>query len=151
MESFHSSRVNVEYRDGVTETKPIEGRKYTMTHSDDTAELYVTVGKSYAKDKIGPLRDEVLLEFQQQDDQLQLIGAVLIDAEHMNWDSEKRNQIFLREMSTALKAIRYADNTLFEQNPMLDEIPIYLWFQSTKEEYNQLYDFGTMREYKTEE
>lgn len=151
MDSFNSSRVNPEFRDGVNAMRPVEGRKYTMTHSDDTAELFVTIGKKYAKDKIGPLRDEVLLGFERRNNQMQLFGSVLIDSRYMDWDSNIRNEIFLREMPTALKAIRYADRELFEQYPMLDKVPIYIWFQSTDKKYNILYDFGTMQQYVTEE
>lgn len=147
---FNSSRLHVEYRDGVTSTAPIVSRKYTMTHSDDTAELYVTIGRKYAEDKIGPLRDEVLLEFQKNNHQLQLFGTVLIDDYEGEWNSKQRNDIFLREMPTALMAIRHADRELFETFPLLDSIPVYLWFQSTKNEYNKIYDFGTMKDYRTE-
>lgn len=150
MKPFEPSRLHVEYRDHVSKTSPVWSRKYTMTHSDDTAELYVTIGQNYAKDKIGPLRDEVLLRFGRHEDQLKLLGSVLIDVEGTTSNAEKRNEIFLREMPTALQAIRYADASLYEQHPQLDEIPILIWFQSNNEKYNKLYDFGTMKDYRKE-
>lgn len=148
MKTFDPTRVNVEFRNGIQAVKPILGRKYTMTHSDDTAELFVTIGTDFAEEKIGPLRDEVLLQFQEKDGRLQLFGSVLIDDDINAQDSKKRNEIFLREMPTALQAIRYADRRLYDRHPMLDTIPIYIWFQSEKEEYNKLYHVGTMQEYR---
>ncbi len=149
MRPFDSSKVNVEYRDHTNQYKPVLGRKYTMTHSDDTAELFVTIGRKYAMDKIIPMRDEVLLEFREKDGKLQLFGTVLVDGEGVGVgrNAEKRNNIFLREMPIALQAIRYADRTLFECHKELDHVPIYIWFKSDYPEYNQLYDFGTMKDY----
>ena len=59
MERFNPDKLFVEFRD-VTPTYPLLGRKYTQTHSDVTADLFVTIGLRYAFDKINPTRDEVL-------------------------------------------------------------------------------------------
>ena len=48
----------------VTATEPIIGRKYTLTHSDITADLFLTIGLEYAYDEISEMRDEVLAEWQ---------------------------------------------------------------------------------------
>lgn len=155
MQPFDASRVHVEYRDGVTRRSPLKGRKYTVTHSDDTGELYVTVGLTHAIDKVGPLRDEVFLDFELNGRQPAFYGTVLIDSANLPEeskkfvkDSQKRTDIFLREMPIALRAIRSADRQLFEQIPKLDTIPVYIWFQSDSNTYNKLYDFGTMADYK---
>lgn len=148
MKSFDPSRINVEFRDGVTAIQPVVGRKYTLTHSDETAEIFVTIGSKYAEDKIGPLRDEVLLTLQRKNRQLEFFGTVLVDTLSQSWDASKRSEIFLREMPTALEAIRYVDRDFFEHYPGLDHIPIYIWFKSIQKEYNMLYDFGTMKDYK---
>ena len=148
MKRIDTNKVVTEYRDQVTQTMPIYNRKYTMTHSDDTATMFVTIGTQVAQDKIESMRDEVMLTILYYNGQLQFFGTVLIDDPPSGGlGAEKRNEIFLREMSTALQAIRYGDRKLFEQYPMLDDIPVYIWFQSQDEKYNKLYDFGKMRDY----
>lgn len=147
MKSIDPSRVEVEYRDNVSESMPILDRRYTVTHSDDTGVLYVTIGETFAEDKIGPTRDEVLLSFYQQDDKLYIVGSVLLDSDNPNFDTERRNEIFVREMPIALQAVRYADRAFFESMPMLDQLPVYIWFESTQDEYNRLQDFGIMNDY----
>ena len=64
MSKFNSERLSVEYRNGVTATEPIIPRHYTLTHSDLTGELFLTIGTQFAWDKVNPdMRDEVLGEW----------------------------------------------------------------------------------------
>ena len=148
MKKIDRGKVNVEFRDGVMPLGPICERKYTMTHSDETADLFVTIGNEYAMDKMNELRDEVLLTFEYTPRGIVLAGEVIVDGRGISGDAETRNGIFARELSTALQAIRYADDEFFKVNPALDDIPIYIWFRSDDPVYNKLYDYGTMSEYK---
>ncbi len=147
MYTFDSSRVNVQFRNGVTATRPVVGRKYTLTHSDETGELFVTIGTKYAEDKVGAMRDEVRLGLVNKDNDLHLFGMVLISGEGIDRGAKKRTEIFLKEMPLALQAIRYADSKLYKRWPRLDKVPIRIWFKSNEEEYNKLYEFGTMSDY----
>ena len=52
-------KVFVQYRDKMIPYKPVMGRKYTITHSDTTAQLFVFVSENYAEDQITKMRDEV--------------------------------------------------------------------------------------------
>lgn len=63
MGKLNPEKLFVEYRPGVTATEPVMGRKYTLTHSDETADLFLTIGLEYAYDKINKMRDEVLAEW----------------------------------------------------------------------------------------
>ncbi len=63
MSKLNTDKLSVEFRNGVTSTEPILGRRYTLTHSDITAELFLTIGSAYAYDKINATRDEVLGEW----------------------------------------------------------------------------------------
>lgn len=61
MVAFDSNRLTVEYRDGAWMTAPIISRSHTLTHSDFTGQLFLTIGTQFAWDKVDPiLRDEVL-------------------------------------------------------------------------------------------
>ena len=41
---FNVKQTTSEFRDGVTDEHPIVGRKYTITHSDETAIIDVVIG-----------------------------------------------------------------------------------------------------------
>lgn len=146
--SYYRRQVFIEFRELVTPLMPLRDRKYTMTHSDETGDLFVTVATMFAEDKVGPTRDEVRLEWSTIKDMPILYGEVLIDGEGISPDkSEVRDNIFKREMPLALQAIYHADEQLFNANPELKNTPVLIHFISSQASYNKLYSFGTIGEY----
>lgn len=148
MASYGASKVSAEFRDGVKYSEPILGRKYTVTHSDDTTELFVTIGKKYAKDKFGPLRDQVLLEFKCCCGKLILKGRVELDLPGGGITTKQRSDIFMREMNVALSGIKTADRELFKTCSSLNKCPILIDFRSKDSGYHRELCFGTMSDYK---
>ncbi len=148
MKKINLNKVFTEYRDQILPTSPIKDRKYTITHSDETGDLFVTIGLKYAEDQITPIRDEVKLNWRIYNKKLFLYGEVLVDGAHLKGNEIIRNAIFIKEMPTALQAARYADQALFEKYPQLDHIPIYIQFYSKRPEFNKLRYFGTMKRYR---
>lgn len=63
MKRLNPDKLYVEFRTGVTAIEPAIGRKYTLTHSDITADLFLTIGLQFAYDKVNAMRDEVLGEW----------------------------------------------------------------------------------------
>ena len=58
---FIPKRPPVEYRNGVSTTEPIIPRNHTLTHSDLTGEIFLTIGTQFTWDKVNTdLRDEVI-------------------------------------------------------------------------------------------
>lgn len=150
MNRLDPDRLYVEYR-GVTPVFPIIPRKYTLTHSDVTAELFLTIGIDYAFDKITSMRDEVLGRWIENTVPYSIYyfyGSVYIDGEFGAVRAAIRNSIFIRELPQALEAIRYGDNRLFLDSPYLDKTPIYIYFQSTLADYNRTEYWGTFNDYK---
>ena len=66
MKILDPKRVFVQYRDNMQPNEPIIHRKYTITHSDTTGELFVFIGNEYAEDQVGELRDEVRLSWEKR-------------------------------------------------------------------------------------
>ena len=110
LNNFNPEKLSVEYMDGITATGPVIPRNYTLTHSDLTGDLFLTIGIHYAWDKINPMRDEVLGEWKQTGGSLYYCVYLHIDQGQYNQNkSAKRNEIFRRELPLALTAIRYGD------------------------------------------
>lgn len=148
MEKLNPDKLFVELRPGVTQTEPIIGRKYTLTHSDLTADLFLTIGLQFAYDKINALRDEVLAEWRIYNGIPILYVYVYVDGKFGPINSAVRNAIFRRELPLALEAIRYGDNEFFVAHPELDNASIWIRFDSTNPEYNRFENWGTPEEYK---
>lgn len=136
----------VTYRDGIKEKKRIVGRKYTLTHSDLTGELFLTVGTEYAIDRITSLRDEVLGTFR-NDCGLYYYVYVLIDDPTEEGRTSIRDRIFREELPGALRAIRLGDRSLFQEYPELDDVPIWIYFDSNEEQWEAYEYYGSFRQY----
>lgn len=147
MKNLSPSKVFVQYRDKMRPNNPVTNRKYTITHSDTTAELFVFVSENYAEDKIADMRDEVRITWLHNEKGIVLIGSVLIDGEGIVGNEYIRNKIFYDEMPTALQALRQADRFLFDNYPYLDTAPIYIHFVSSNPKYDKTYNFGYIGDY----
>ncbi|MBN9654745.1 staygreen family protein [Halobacillus sp. GSS1] len=148
MKRLDPDKLFVEFRPGVTKNTPLLGRKYTLTHSDITAELFLTLGLSYAYDKITQMRDEVLAEWRIENGRPYLYIYVYVDGQYGSDQSAVRNAIFRSELPLALEAIRYGDRYFFEAYPELDHAPILIRFDSTDPRYNRYEYWGTPKDYK---
>lgn len=147
MERLNPEKLYVTYGVGVTTTEPVIGRKYTLTHSDITANLFLTIGLEYAYDKINKMRDEVLAEWQTYEGNAFLYVYVYV-GQYGPEITAIRDTIFRRELPLALEAIRYGDAELFTEHPQLDNAPIWIYFDSTNQDYNKFEYWGTPKEYK---
>lgn len=148
MGKLNPEKLYVEYRRGATPTEPVIGRKYTLTHSDITADLFLTIGPEYAYDKINEMRDEVLAEWRMHNGCLFLYVYVYVDGQFGPVVSAIRNAIFRRELPLALEAIIYGDRKFFAAHPDLSNAPICIHFDSTNPEYNRFEYWGTPKDYK---
>lgn len=147
LKRLNPCKLYVEFRNGVTITEPIIGRKYTLTHSDITANLFLTVGLQFAFDKVNAMRDEVLAEWRTNQESPILYVYVYVDGQFGPMVSAVRNAVFRRELPLALEAIRYGDRNFFAVHSDLDNSPIWIHFDSTNPEYNRLEYWGTPNDY----
>lgn len=148
MRELNPLKVFVQYRDRMKPYEPVLGRRYTITHSDTTAELYVFVAENYAEDQITKMRDEVRIAWEQSRRGLALIGSVIVDGKGAAGNSYIRNMIFYKEMPTALQALRQADRFLFEKETDLDNTPVFIHFISNNPAFDKTYDFGVIGNYR---
>ena len=148
MRELNPQKVFVQYRDIMKPYEPVISRKYTITHSDTTAELFVFVAENYAEDQVTKMHDEVRVAWEQTKKGLALIGSVIVDGKDVSGNAYIRNKIFLNEMPTALQALRQADRFLFNKEPALDNTPIFIHFISSNPAYDKTYNFKVIGNYK---
>ncbi|WP_268055884.1 staygreen family protein [Clostridium estertheticum] len=148
MSKFNTDMLHVNFAMGTGETKPIIPRKYTLTHSDVTGELFLTIAAKYDYDKITDMRDEVLAEWTMINSKYALMVNVMVDKEQNPIMSAVRNSILTKELPLALSALRYGDREFFRKNPSLDKAPIYVKFNSVYPTFNRLELWGTPLDYK---
>lgn len=145
---FNPNKLYVEFRDGVTFTEPLINRCYTLTHSDLTANLFLTIVLSFAIDKMNAMNDEVLGEWALTESSFIYNIYLDVDGQYNNHATiAKRNDIFRRELPLALEAIRYGDRLLFLSHPELNICPILVYFISIDPQFNKIENWGTFSNY----
>ena len=149
MSKFNPEKLTVEYRNGVNAWGPIIPRHHTLTHSDFTGELFLTMGTQFAWDKINTdLRDEVIGEWKYNTNYLYYNVYLLINKEEHDVNAAtRRNEIFRRELPLALTAIHYGDRFLFDLYPNLNYLPIIVTFMSTYPQFVKQENLGTFSNY----
>lgn len=147
MKKLNPAKLTTTFR-GVTPIDPVIPRRYTLTHSDITAQLFLTIGLHFAFDEIGPMRDEVMGEWCEIATSYIFYAHVQVDTEFENKAiSATRYKVFKREMPLALEAIRFGDQTFFKYHSALDYIPIWIHFHSIFPEFNVIEYWGTLIKY----
>lgn len=151
MSKFDPSMLNVTYFPPATPFKPVDERKYTLTHSDVTGELFLTIGYCYDYDAVNSkFRDEVLAEWKPVMGQYTLLGKLYVtNGEFDENYALIRFHIFQKELPLALTAMVYGDQKFYQNYPWLLDSPIYIQFESSYPQYNQYMYFGTPRYYLT--
>jgi len=153
MSRFRPEKLHIDYLSGVTLEAPATPRRYTLTHSDLTGDLFLSIGADYNRKQISGLytrvmRDEVLAEWKEDEDGLALhvychVSGGLVFG-RANW----RESIFRSEMPLVLETIRHGDSRFFEANPELDESPIFIHFQSSKRNHSKIEAWGTPADFR---
>ena len=73
MSHLNPNKLQVEFKVGAAQDGPLQARAYTLTHSDSTGDLFLTVAQQYNLPQISGwytrlMRDEVLAQWDNADD-----------------------------------------------------------------------------------
>jgi hypothetical protein len=149
MNHLQPEQLHVDFGDNISLYAPTAGRKYTLTHSDETGDLYLHIGPSFALGRLTSMRDEVLAEWKQVKQTLILFVYVYVGNASIGKEAnERRKRIFEKELPLALEAIRFGDRQLFQAHPPLDFSPILVHFTSEYPAFNTTDDYGSPYMYK---
>jgi hypothetical protein len=153
MTRLDPKKLHVSYLSGAAPDKFSLPRRYTLTHSDTTGQLFLSTGDRYNKRQISGLytrlmRDEVLAELVQDKGCLELRVYCHVSGGLVIGTAKWRNDILHAELPLVMEAIRFADRTLLNSNPNLDMTPVKVFFQSSSPRYNRIEDWGVIGDYK---
>ena len=153
MKRLNPDKLHVTYLAGATPDELIVPRCYTLTHSDITGELFLSIGGEFNKQQISKLytrlmREEVLVELSQDVDNLVFRVYCHVSGGFVVGTAKWRYNIFKSELPLVLESIRYGERFIFEQEPKLDTIPVFIHFSSKNTRFNKVENWGTMSEYK---
>jgi magnesium dechelatase len=130
-------------------------RRYTLTHSDITGDLFLSIGMGYAHNQISGLytrlmRDEVLAEWLEDEKGPALHVYCHVSGGPAVGSARWRYEILQNHMRQVLQAFRCGDRPLFDERPDLDKAHVYVHFNSNQSRYNQVQDWGKLETYRLE-
>jgi hypothetical protein len=128
-------------------------RRYTLTHSDRTGELFLSIGADYNKKQISGMytrfmRDEVLAELAGHEENPEFYVYCHVSGGLVLGTASWRYNIFQSELRLVLEGFRYGDRILFEKIPALDDVSIMVRFKSNKSKYDKTENWGIFRDYR---
>ncbi len=148
MSKFIPEKLNVEFKDIISVKEPIIPRKYTLTHSDETGDLFLTIGSEYDYEKINPLRDEALATWIKEEEEYIFDVIVEVDGGQDFSKVVIRDKIFREELPLALKAMIYGDEIFLDTHEELNNSKVRIYFKSQYPEFNLVEVWGRISDYK---
>ena len=152
MGRLNPDKLHVSYLNGTSPASLEIPRLYTLTHSDRTGKLFLSIGLRYDMKVVSRLytrlmRDEVLAELQNNEGSLEFRVHCHVSGGFVLGGAGWRYNILHSELPLALEAIRHGDRLLFEKNPELDHAPVYVHFHSVKKRYNNVEHWGNLADF----
>jgi hypothetical protein len=148
MSNINPQKLHVQFAEGMQDPTKFIPRCYTLTHSDRTGELFLTVAPAYDLAQISGwytklMRDEVVGEWQAGDcPSLHLHchvsgGLVLGSA---RW----RDAIFQQHLPMVLDAVCYGDRGFLQAHPELHSAAIQIHFHARQAALNRVETWGVV-------
>ncbi len=153
MGQLNPEKLRVNYSIGVIHETPTLSRRYTLTHSDLTGALFLSIGSDYNYEQISGLRtramrDEVLAEWKEDVNGLSLHAYCHVSGGIVFGRASWRESIFRNEMPLVLETLRYGDREFFKANPEPDNSPVFIHFQLSKGNKSTIEAWGTLADFR---
>jgi hypothetical protein len=152
MTHLNPNLLHVEFIGGANKTGPLSPRVYTLTHSDITGELFLTIGKEINFPQIEGIytrlmRDEVLAEWEfSKPASLHVFchvsGGLVFGTPGM------RYRIFRYHMPMVLEAFCYGDRMLLKEYPELAQGRVIVHFLAWHKRFDKDEVWGVMEDYQ---
>lgn len=156
MSRLRPQKVHVDFISPITSDGPVCPRFYTLTHSDRTGDLFLTVGPRINREQIRGwwtrfLRDEVLAEWNLTGNAISLHVHCHVSGGIAIGPAAWRDSIFRKELPLVLEALRFGDRMLFKSHRELDDSPIVVHFHASRSSYERVEKWGVPAHYRIEE
>lgn len=151
MSKFIPEKLFIDFKDNVDINTENKDRKYTLTHSDVTVDLFLTIGRKYDYEKTNETRDEVLAEWKIIDGRNILSVYLQVSLDQSLTKTIIRDKVFREELPLALNAIVYGEKDFLNENPELYKATVIINFKSEISKYNKVEEWGIVADYLKEE
>ena len=156
MSRLDPHKLHVRFAPAASPGGPVTPRRYTLTHSDVTGDLFLTIGLTYDRQQIGGwytrfMRDEVVAEWLEEGTGYALHVHCHVSGGLVFGRAGVRDAIFRRELPLVLESFRFGDRRLFEVHPELDQASIRVWFHAARSRYDRTESWGVLADYRPDD
>ena len=145
---FNPDNLETTFVEPMTPFGPIENRKYTLTHSDETSMMFLTIADFHDYNAINKdMRDELLGSWKISEDDSYRIYFYAYVGETDFISASIKYGAFKYHMKLALEAIFYGDRDLFIKNPNLLNTPVFVKFDSSIPMFDNYESYGYVKDY----
>ena len=149
---LNPDKLHTTFTQGTLPDKFTLPRRYTLTHSDFTGDLYLTISSDFNMKQCSGLytrlmRDEVFAEVLETEEGYALQVYCHISGGFVFGTAKYRYDIFQRELPLVLESFRYGDAVMFENVAEVGELPVIIHFRSNKSLYNRKENWGIISDY----
>ncbi len=152
MKELDPQKLHVTFQGEAMADKLSLPRRYTLTHSDFTGDLFLTIGSDYDRKQIAGLytrwmRDEVLAELKRDGADMVLHVYCHVSGGLVFGSAHWRNEILHHHMRMVLEALRYGDGKLVTAHPEFDHATVTVHFKSNRKRYDRVENWGLVQAY----
>jgi hypothetical protein len=152
MSTLNPNKLHVKFIGDSDPDGPKHPRKYTLTHSDRTGELFLSVGTEFDHDALAGIynrfmRDEVLAEFLQDKGETALHVYCHVSGGLILGSASWRYAIFQRHLRQVLQAFYMGDEIYLNAYPRIKRPPVVVHFLSSNQGNNLEEDWGYLSDY----
>lgn len=146
------SRLHIRFEGDIKRDKLSLPRRYTLTHSDVTGELFLTIGREYDRKQISGwytrfMRDEVLAEWLLEDGVYSLHLYCHVSGGIVFGTTGMRYGIFQQHMPLVLQAFYEGDGALYTQSPELRDARVLVHFSASQKRFSKTEVWGKIGGY----
>jgi hypothetical protein len=152
MERLNPEKLHVNFIGGANADGPITPRAYTLTHSDSTGDLFLSIGQDYNLPQTSGLytrlmRDEVLAEWE-MNKQITLHVHCHVSGGLVIGPSKWRDSIFRNHLPMVLEAFWHGDKKLIDIYPQIAKAKIIVHFHAREKKLNKPEAWGVFDDFK---
>lgn len=156
MGRLQPEKLHVTFAPDTEPSGPVTPRCYTLTHSDITGDLFLTIGPRFNTKQISGfytrlMRDEVLAEWEDEEEGPALHVHCHVSGGWAIGPARFRIHIFRRELPLVLEALRHGDQGLYRARPTLDQAPIRVHFHAVQQRYDHVASWGVPGDYRPQD
>ena len=144
---FIPDKLETTFVEPITPYHPIKGRKYTLTHSDETGMMFLTIANEFDFEAINPdSRDELLGTWKLYDGSYKLFFYAYVgNSDYLT--ALKKYGAFKYHMNIALQAVVYGDQKLLKTHPDLNDSAIFVKYISSIQIFDHFEFYGYVKDY----